>query len=678
MAELNDFIKQYDFICKKCKTELTPYHARETALLYGIALLVGEKDGFVGWSCPSCNALTTNLTKVDEDPYHFINLTPKRFPVHGQDYLEDVFKLQYQSFPLSFSSFQGTFDFTDSILFSGHNVLHLPKKYNLTNGKYLSFKSGTHAFGPLVKIITYDISEINSLLKDENEKQVKVFPRYQICELLQPSIIYFCWNNRLKFGSNDGINHLNVNDIQTSPEELNIKKSFEFLQILESYNNFDISRAFEQLYPLAFIKCFLEADHKKINFRYSDFSEKIWSSYSTIWMREILNDLGEEFISDYLFVTSKINHCRELEFDLVKSYINKLYETITSKYKRSIVRKETKIISKKRVEEAEKSFSNVCIISEDKSIDDIKIHISRLAPLKLADSFLILGERGSGKDLFARAIHEASNRKGKLVKVDCGAIPEKLFESEVFGYTKGAFTGALNNTPGKLCAAAGGTIFFDEIGNLPLSLQPKLLRALQDRQYVPVGSNQPRPIDAKFVFATNKQLEKMVDAELFMPDLYDRFKHPQLTIPPLRERKHDVRLLAAYFIQKYDSAENENKDLKPISMDKECTETLMGYNWPGNIRELEQVIKEIILKRHAEKDRTEISKPELPDDFFTKGKSSHMPTLKSKKKLLGNTKIENDDIIQLMKEHGNNKTRVAEQLGVVRKTIWLRCKKLGL
>ena len=163
-----------------------------------------------------------------------------------------------------------------------------------------------------------------------------------------------------------------------------------------------------------------------------------------------------------------------------------------------------------------------------------------MAPLKLADSFLILGERGSGKDLFARAIHEASKQKGQFVKVDCGAIPEKLFESEVFGYTKGAFTGALKNTPGKFGSAAGGTIFFDEIGNLPLNLQPKLLRALQDRQYVPVGSNQPKPIDAKFIFATNKNLNKMVEADSFMPDLYDRFKRPQFTIPPLRERKHDV------------------------------------------------------------------------------------------------------------------------------------------
>ena len=170
---------------------------------------------------------------------------------------------------------------------------------------------------------------------------------------------------------------------------------------------------------------------------------------------------------------------------------------------------------------------------------------------------MILGERGTGKDIFARAIHEASKQNGQFVKVDCGAIPENLFESEVFGYTKGAFTGAIKDSTGNFGAATGGTVFFDEIGNLPLSLQPKLFRALQDRQYVPVGSNQLKTIDAKFIFATNKNLEKMVEEESFMPDLYDRFKRPQFTVPPLRERKYDVPLLAAHFIQKYDSARNE-------------------------------------------------------------------------------------------------------------------------
>ena len=359
-------------------------------------------------------------------------------------------------------------------------------------------------------------------------------------------------------------------------------------------------------------------------------------------------------------------------------YLKALFDAVSSPYKRDKIREKANANLRERVAEAEKSLPRVKIISDDQRISEIKIRIAKVAPHELAASFLILGERGTGKDLFARAIHAASNRKGQLVKVDCGTIPEKLFETEVFGYTRGAFTGANKDAPGKFGAAAGGTIFFDEIANLPLGLQPKLLRALQDREYVPVGSNQVRPIDAKFIFATNRDLEKMVEEGAFMPDLYDRLKRPQFTVPPLRERKHDVPLLAAHFIEEYDSVRKSNKAIEPISLSKECTDTLKRLDWPGNIRDLEQVMMEIVLERLADNDRSEISESDLPDDLFSKRKNGSMPALKHKKKLPGNTKVEDEDIIRCMNELGHNKTRVAEHLGVTYKTIWQRCKKLGI
>jgi transcriptional regulator with PAS, ATPase and Fis domain len=289
-----------------------------------------------------------------------------------------------------------------------------------------------------------------------------------------------------------------------------------------------------------------------------------------------------------------------------------------------------------------------------------------------------LGERGTGKDLFARAIHEASKQKGQFIKVDCGAIPERLFESELFGYKKGAFSGAMQDTIGKFGYAMGGTLFFDEIGNLPLNLQPKLLRALQDRQYVPVGSAEVKKIDAKFIFATNKDLNKMVEEDSFMPDLYDRFKRPDIKIPPLCEIKNDVLLLANYFIDSNDTHRQTNKDLQPIRLSKDCVEILKAFAWPGNIRELQQVIKEIMMNRQINKDRSEISELELPDDITQTNRKTPGSHSKGKKKLPGNTKITDDEIIRWMKELRNNKTRVAEQLGVTYKTIWSRCKKLDL
>nr|WP_239587142.1 sigma-54 dependent transcriptional regulator [Bacillus ectoiniformans] len=198
-------------------------------------------------------------------------------------------------------------------------------------------------------------------------------------------------------------------------------------------------------------------------------------------------------------------------------------------------------------------------------------------------SVLIFGESGTGKELVARAIHRQGKRKnGPFISVNCAAIPEPLLESELFGYVKGAFTGALGNQAGKLTAADGGTLFLDEIGEMPLSLQAKMLRVLQEREITPLGSTETKKVDVRIISATNKQLQQMVEEGTFREDLYFRLNVLPIDLPLLRERTEDIPLLIQYFLKKY--AEEMQRPLPTLS--QEAYEKLIAYDYPGNIRQL--------------------------------------------------------------------------------------------
>jgi len=213
-------------------------------------------------------------------------------------------------------------------------------------------------------------------------------------------------------------------------------------------------------------------------------------------------------------------------------------------------------------------------------------------------NILILGESGTGKELLASAIHNASPRvSARFVAVNCGAIPETLFESELFGYKKGAFTDARFDRSGKIEFASGGTLFFDEIGDLPLQIQAKLLRVIEDRNIVPLGGNEAKKIDVRFVFATNCNLEQMVRDKKFREDLYYRINSPAIEIPPLRERKQDIKPLIDHFLAKF-----QDSYVRFISgISEESMIKLMAYNYPGNVRELEGILRNAFYSSHGDK-----------------------------------------------------------------------------
>jgi len=276
---------------------------------------------------------------------------------------------------------------------------------------------------------------------------------------------------------------------------------------------------------------------------------------------------------------------------------------------------------------------------------------------------LITGESGTGKELAARAIHYSSIRSSApFVPVNCGGIPEGLLESELFGHVKGAFTGATESRAGFFHAADGGTIFLDEISDMSLAMQVKLLRVLQDKEVCMVGSNRTRKIDVRILAATNKNLPDLVKKGLFREDLFYRLNVITINIPPLRERQDDVLLLANHFLNRF--AAESGKAM--IRFSDEALQNLRSYNWPGNVRELENVIQRLVVMT----DGYVIEVPDLPSlmRFSALRKTGFTRTL---------AEVESEYITNVLASVNGNKTRAAEILGIDRKTLREKLKKTG-
>ncbi len=247
------------------------------------------------------------------------------------------------------------------------------------------------------------------------------------------------------------------------------------------------------------------------------------------------------------------------------------------------------------------------IIGQGPAIEKLKSTIRTVAPT--ASTVLIYGESGTGKELVARAIHACSPRAAEpFVSINCGAFPETLLESELFGYVKGAFTGANQNKRGLFEVAGGGTIFLDEISEMSVSMQVKLLRVLQERTLRPVGGTQETAVDVRVIAATNKDLKQMVGAGAFREDLYYRVSVIPIQVPPLRERREDVEMLAVHFLKKYAAA--AQKSILRISVDS--LEALRQYGWPGNVRELENTIERAVALEAGLELKVDLNSENLP------------------------------------------------------------------
>ena len=303
------------------------------------------------------------------------------------------------------------------------------------------------------------------------------------------------------------------------------------------------------------------------------------------------------------------------------------------------------------------------MIGQSEPMRNVMRLIKQVAPMD--SSVLITGETGSGKELAARTLHQLSNRNRQpFVVVDCGSLVETLFESEMFGHVKGAFTGALDTTKGKFEAAHRGTLFLDEIANISIRVQARLLRVVQEQEIPKIGSLHMKKVDVRIISATNRNLHEEVEAGNFRNDLFYRLNVVHIHIPALRERREDIPPLADYFLNQINQ-----KVRKPITgIAPGALELLQAYHWPGNVRELKNVIERAIVVCEKEKIDTQ-------DIILV-----HQPVDTAESQPINGSlaEREREQILQVLKEHGGNRSTTAQQLGIHRKTLREKIRKYGI
>jgi two-component system response regulator HydG len=334
---------------------------------------------------------------------------------------------------------------------------------------------------------------------------------------------------------------------------------------------------------------------------------------------------------------------------------------------KSISRKNLRKENENLKRQLKQDFSLDNFIGQSEGIIELKKMVQRVSPTD--STILIRGESGAGKDLIARAIHSASQRSsGPFVTINCAALPETLLESELFGYKKGSFTGAIKDKDGLFKVADGGTLFLDEIGNTTPAIQMKLLRVLEDKIITPVGETKPIEVDVRLIAATNADLEEDVKAARFRSDLFYRLNVIPIHIPPLRERVEDIPLLADYFVAKY--CRRNSVPLKKISA--EAMEALNKYNWPGNVRELENCIERAILLSRNES----IGVDDFPGKItecrpvgVVSTEHPETPTLES---------IEKAYIYYIMNQAQGKKSKAAKMLGIDNSTLYRKLERYKL
>lgn len=304
------------------------------------------------------------------------------------------------------------------------------------------------------------------------------------------------------------------------------------------------------------------------------------------------------------------------------------------------------------------------LLGESEAMQQIFYKIEKIAPTDA--NILILGENGTGKDLIAKAIHQQSLRAERpFIKVDVGALTETLFESELFGHKKGAFTDAREDRIGRFEAANHGTVFLDEIGNIPLHLQAKLLSVLQNRQVIRLGSNEPIPIDIRLICATNVPLTELANEARFRKDLIYRINTVEITVPPLRKRGNDIILLARHFSKLY-----SNKYLKPtLELDPSAIEKLLGHHYPGNVRELQYIIERAVIM-------SEGHVLQAKDLLFSPIESSMVEEMDPAEMKLSD--VEKNTILKVIEKHNGNITRAAKELGLTRTALYRRLSKYDI
>ena len=378
-------------------------------------------------------------------------------------------------------------------------------------------------------------------------------------------------------------------------------------------------------------------------------------------IKQIDPDALVVMITAYSSVETAVAALRKGAFDYItKPFINEdLLQTVRNALRQRELFRENHFLKR----ELKGRYNFDSIIGSSDALTGIFRLIEKIAPT--SSSVLIQGESGTGKELMARAIHYNSPRAdGPFIAINCGALPENLLESELFGYVKGAFTGANANKSGLLRAANGGTLFLDEVGEMPASLQVKLLRALQEREVTPLGATEPISFDARIIAATNRSLDSEVTENRFREDLFYRLSVISFTVPALRDRREDIPLLARFFIKKF----SQESGIIEKRISDEAMQKLINYHWRGNVRELQNAIERGVTLSDEQIELSHLPNNIIEANIGTKDLTGHVITLEE---------LERRYILETMAGVDDDKTRTAELLGIDLSTLYRKLKRYG-
>jgi len=368
-------------------------------------------------------------------------------------------------------------------------------------------------------------------------------------------------------------------------------------------------------------------------------------------------------ITGYATVESAVEAMKKGAYDFIPKPFTP--DSLRMVVKRALEKRELALENVLLRSELKASFGPEVIVGQSKSMKQVEELVLKVGPTDT--TVLIFGESGTGKELVARAIHYHSSRRDKpFVAVDCGSLVENLFESELFGHVKGSFTGATATKYGRFELANGGTLFFDEIGNLSINTQTKLLRVLQEREIAKVGSSQVIKVDVRIVAATNKDLQKAVKAGTFREELFYRLSVVPIALPPLRERRDEIPLLANHFLRKYNK--KRRKNIRAIS--DRAMKALVEYDWPGNVRELENAIERAVVL--SENDVIK------PSDLLYYGLTVETPSASDATETKRLIDVEREHIAKMLKMFNGHRGKAAKSLGIDRKTLRSKLKKYGI
>jgi len=632
----------FPFYCSErdCRTHYNLADFVDIIQLWGFICLSSEKGTYLGFTCPNCCQTTIKKYQISDSTSLIQHLENNGIDIKKRyrgirAYLRHYALFSVRDIDKSIlgEELDGLKELSqEGEIYSLPDIAHPIVDYPWIKSNQNDFRIGEKAIPKLVEI--------------ENRFKVKVFPRivgfssiYKKAEkfLLKDQNVIQVLKNLIETQYGERRSHERddeyYRDIYT--DKINDDLS------LEEYDAIFKSESYASLDKINPANDIIN-DYKKIRSRVD---------FELIYRDEFVNRLARSIFID-----------EKPEEPVTEKPISELK---TAKEEIKAIRETQEEILDKLLN-LEKRFSDLeRIITQNPKVMELKCKVADVA--KFNTDILLIGETGTGKELFARAIHQVSERKGNFVPLNCGSIPKDLFESELFGHKKGSFTGAISDKMGAFAYANNGTLFLDELGELPIELQSKLLRVIEYREVKPVGSEKHFNVDVKVVFATNRELQKEVDKGNFRNDLFFRINSPSFRIPPLREKAEDIPLLVDYFRVFFNK--KFNKQVESISSN--VINGLKEYTWLGNVRELMKGIEMAVINSNGPM----ITENELPD--FLKEQEIE-ENINSKEDLPSGTKITDDEIRYWMKKLNNNKSQVAEKLGVTYRTILRRCKNLNL